>query len=71
MFSKKDDWDNTQNIVTLLKLRDEEAKLLGYNNFAEVSLVPKMAKSPDEVIAFLEDLARRARPFAEQDLWPS
>jgi oligopeptidase A len=68
VFSKKDDWDNTQNIVTLLKLRDEEAKLLGYKNFAEVSLVPKMAKSPDEVIAFLEDLARRARPFAEKDL---
>jgi oligopeptidase A len=68
VFSKKADWDNTQNIVTLLKLRDEEAKLLGYRNFAEVSLVPKMAKSPDEVIAFLEDLARRARPFAEQDL---
>jgi len=68
VFSKKDDWDNTANIVTLLKLRDEEAKLLGYNNFAEVSLVPKMAKSPDEVIAFLEDLARRARPFAEKDL---
>jgi oligopeptidase A len=68
VFSKKDEWDNTQNIVTLLKLRDEEARLLGYNNFAEVSLVPKMAKSPDEVIAFLEDLAKRARPFAEKDL---
>jgi oligopeptidase A len=68
VFSRKDDWDNTQNIVTLLKLRDEEARLLGYKNFAEVSLVPKMAKSPEEVIAFLEDLARRARPFAEQDL---
>ncbi len=68
VFSKKDDWDNTANIVTLLKLRDEEAKLLGYKNFAEVSLVPKMAKSPDEVIAFLEDLAKRARPFAEKDL---
>ena len=68
VFSKKEDWDNTQNIVTLLKLRDEEAQLLGYKNFAEVSLVPKMAKSPEEVIAFLEDLAKRARPFAEQDL---
>jgi len=68
VFSKKEDWDNTQNIVTLLKLRDEEAKLLGYRNFAEVSLVPKMAQSPDQVIAFLEDLAKRARPFAEQDL---
>ena len=68
VFSKKDEWDNTQNIVTLLRLRDEEAKLLGYNNFAEVSLVPKMAKSPDEVVDFLEDLAKRARPFAEKDL---
>jgi oligopeptidase A len=67
VFSKREDWDNTQNIVTLLTLRDEEARLLGYQNFAEVSLVPKMAKSPEQVIAFLEDLARRARPFAEQD----
>ena len=66
-FSKRDEWDNTQNIVTLLKLRDEEARLLGYKNFAEVSLVPKMAKDPEQVIAFLEDLARRARPYAEQD----
>jgi oligopeptidase A len=41
---------------------------LGYDNFAQVSLVPKMAQSPDEVIAFLRDLARRARPYAERDL---
>ena len=68
VFSKKDAWDNTQNIVTLLRLRDEEAKLLGYKNFAEVSLVPKMAQSPEHVIGFLEDLARRARPFAQKDL---
>jgi len=67
-FSEKDKWDNSANIVTLLKLRDEEAKLLGYKNFAEVSLVPKMAQSPEHVIGFLEDLARRARPYAEQDL---
>ncbi|NRR32965.1 M3 family metallopeptidase [Oxalobacteraceae bacterium] len=68
VFSEPDKWDNTQNIATLLKLRDEEAKLLGYKNFAEVSLVPKMAKDPEQVISFLEDLAKRARPFAEQDL---
>ena len=68
VFSKRDEWDNTQNIVTLLKLRDEEAKLLGYKNFAEVSLVSKMAQDPEQVISFLEDLAKRARPFAEQDL---
>src|SRR5690606_26127798 len=62
------EWDNTQNIVDILKLRDEEAKLLGYKNFAEVSLVPKMAQTPEQVIGFLEDLAKRARPFAEKDL---
>lgn len=64
----KPEWDNTQNIVELLKLRAEEAALLEYDNFAEVSLVPKMAESPQHVIGFLEDLAQRARPFAEKDL---
>lgn len=68
MFSKRAEWDNTQNIVKLLQLRHEEAQLLDYANFAEVSLVPKMAESPQHVVEFLEDLARRARPFAEQDL---
>lgn len=64
----KPEWDNSATIVELLKLRDEEAKLLGYQNFAEVSLVTKMAETPAQVIGFMEDLARRARPFAEQDL---
>ena len=64
----KPEWDNSQNIVDLLKLRDEEARLLGYQNFAEVSLVTKMAETPAQVIEFMEDLARRARPYAEQDL---
>ncbi|WP_395401871.1 M3 family metallopeptidase [Pseudoduganella sp. UC29_106] len=68
MFSEREKWDNSANIVTLLKLREEEAQLLGYKNFAEVSLVPKMAQSPEQVIGFLEDLAKRARPFAEKDL---
>ncbi|MDB5936059.1 MAG: oligopeptidase, partial [Massilia sp.] len=68
VFTELQKWDNTDNIATLLKLRDEEAKLLDYRNFAEVSLVPKMAQSPEHVIEFLEDLARRARPYAEKDL---
>lgn len=68
VFSELEKWDNTSNIAQLLKLRDEEAKLLDYRNFTEVSLVPKMAESPEHVISFLEDLARRARPFAEKDL---
>jgi oligopeptidase A len=62
------EWDNTPVIARILELRREEAHLLGYPNFAEVSLVPKMADTPEQVLAFLEDLARRARPFAEHDV---
>jgi oligopeptidase A len=60
--------DNTPVIRELLALRQEEAELLGYANFAELSLVPKMAGSPAEVVAFLRDLGRRARPSAAADL---
>ncbi len=62
------DLDNTAAIDRILALRAEEAKLLGYPSFADVSLVPKMAESPAQVMTFLRDLARRARPFAERDL---
>ena len=61
-------FDNSAIMREILALREEEAKLLGYRNFAEMSLVPKMAKSPAEVIEFLRDLSRRARPFAEKDV---
>ena len=60
-------WDNTAVIRRILELRRDAALLLGYANYAEVSLVPKMAKSVDEVLGFLRDLARRAKPFAERD----
>jgi len=63
----KPEWDNTAHIARIVALRHELARLLGYASFAEVSLVPKMAKSPAEVLGFLEDLARRARAFAEKD----
>jgi oligopeptidase A len=61
-------FDNSAVIQEILALRLEESQLLGYNNFGEVSVVAKMAKSPGEVITFLRDLARRARPFAEKDV---
>ncbi|KVZ56805.1 oligopeptidase A [Burkholderia ubonensis] len=61
------EWDNTAIVADELKLRREEAQMLGYRNFAEVSLAPKMAESPQQVVAFLEDLATRARPHADQD----
>ena len=60
--------DNTQVMRELLALRQEEARLLGYANFAALSVVPKMADSPAQVMSFLRDLAARARPYAERDL---
>ena len=61
-------FDNTAVMKEILALRQEESHLLGYRNFAEVSLVPKMADSPRQVVDFLRDLARRARPHAEKDV---
>ena len=60
-------WDNGPVIRRLLELRHEAAQLLGHAHFAEVSLVAKMAKSVDEVLGFLRDLVRRARPYALRD----
>jgi oligopeptidase A len=60
--------DNSSLIQEILQLRQEEAHLLGFKNFAEVSVATKMADSPEKVIAFLRDLSKRARPFAEKDL---
>ncbi|MBI4755970.1 MAG: M3 family metallopeptidase [Betaproteobacteria bacterium] len=64
----KPEWDNSDNIRRILRLRAEEARLLGYASFAEVSLVPKMAESPQQVLGFLRELATKARPFAEADM---
>jgi len=61
-------FDNTAVMAEILALRKEEAQLLGYGNFGQVSLVSKMAQSPEQVIHFLRDLAHRARPFAEKDV---
>ncbi len=60
-------WDNGPLVDRILQLRREAAMLLGYSSYAEVSLVPKMAGSPDDVLAFLRDLAQRGKPFAERD----
>ena len=60
--------DNTPLMRELLELRNEAAALLGHPSFADVSLVPKMARSPAEVNRFLHDLAQRARPHAQRDI---
>ncbi|KAB2937843.1 MAG: M3 family metallopeptidase [Rhodocyclaceae bacterium] len=64
----KPEWDNMPLIRRLLELRAEESGHLGYGNFAEVSLVPKMAESPAEVLAFLRELAVKSKPSALRDM---
>ncbi len=61
-------WDNMPLINKILQLRHEEARLLGFDCYAEVSLTPKMAESPRQVLDFLGELAAKARPYAERDL---
>ena len=61
-------WDNTALISEILKLRYEQAQLLGFKTFSELSLEPKMADTPEHVLGFLEELAMRAKPYAERDL---
>ncbi len=61
-------WDNSALIEESLRLRAEEAELLGFKHFAELRLQTRMANTDDEVIKFLRELAARAKPFAERDL---
>ena len=61
-------FDNSALIDEILTLRKEEAQLLGFHNFGEMSVVPKMADTPAQVITFLRDLGLRAKPFALQDV---
>ncbi|QWD63315.1 M3 family metallopeptidase [Polynucleobacter sp. MWH-UH2A] len=61
------DWDNTQNMLEQLRLRDEEARMLGFANFAALSLAPKMANTVDEVDRFLTDFAIKSKPYAKRD----
>jgi oligopeptidase A len=66
--SCKLEWNNTPLMAQILKLRTEEAHMLGFANYAEYSLASKMADTPQQVGEFLIELAHRARPFAEKDL---
>ncbi|MGZ5599314.1 MAG: oligopeptidase A [Methylobacter sp.] len=61
-------WDNSENMEKILALRHEKARLLGFDNYAELSLATKMAEKPDDVILFLEDLADRSWRHARKDL---
>ncbi len=62
------EFDNSDNMERILALRHEQAQLLGFANYAECSLERKMARSTDEVMQFLHDLAARSRHHAEREL---
>lgn len=61
-------WDNSEIMAETLQLRHELAQLLGFKSYADKSLATKMAENPQQVLAFLNDLAERARPQGEQEL---
>jgi oligopeptidase A len=60
--------DNTGLIARIVELRFEAARMLGFDSYAQVSLEPKMAETPDQVVAFLTQLAQRAKPYGERDM---
>lgn len=60
-------WDNTAKIAEILRIRQEIAQLIGHDNFAEYSLVPKMARSTEEVKKFLYDLVAKVKPQAKKE----
>jgi len=66
--SSDTDWDNTPLIYKILELRKEGAQILGFNCYAEVSLVSKMASTPKQILDFLVELATKAKPYAKLDL---
>ncbi len=61
------DWDNSKVMLEILKLRTEKAKLLGFDSYAHYSLATKMAESPEEVLEFLNDLAKRTKEYAKNE----
>ena len=60
--------DNTPLMVDILKIREQEAHLLGYPSFGELSVAPKMAQSSAQVMAFLQELASKAKPYGQKDV---
>ena len=62
------EFDNSETMKEIMATRKEQSALLGFETYADYSLATKMAANPAEVLAFLEDLARRSKPQAEREL---
>ncbi len=61
-------WDNAPLMDEILSLRHREAKLLGFETFAHLSLATKMADKPQTVISFLEDLAKKSHAQGQKEV---
>lgn len=64
---KGNEFDNKENVLRIIKLRLEMAKMLGFSTFAEMILGDRMADSPEKVNKFLDDLYDAAKPAAQRD----
>ncbi|WP_417431190.1 M3 family metallopeptidase [Halpernia sp.] len=64
----KGEFDNQDLIKDILKLKQQKAKLLGYKSYADYVLEERMAKSPEKVLAFLDELLTKAKPYAEKEI---
>jgi len=62
-----DELDNQENVLKIVNLRQERANLLGYKTHAHFVLEERMAKSPENVERFLQDLLEKAKPAAERE----
>ncbi len=60
--------DNSENMGNILQLRQDKARLLGFDSFANLSLDTKMAESPNQVLEFLAELAEKSLPFAKKEM---
>ena len=60
--------DNSENMGNILQLRQDKARLLGFESFANLSLDTKMAESPNQVLDFLAELAEKSLPFAKKEM---
>ena len=65
---QNNEFDNQNLIKEIISLKQEKAKLLGYNSYAEYVLEERMAKSPNQVSTFLQELLEKAKPFAEKEI---
>ena len=65
---QNNEFDNQNLIKEIISLKQEKAKLLGYENYADYVLEERMAKSPAQVKSFLNDLLEKAKPYAEKEV---